>query len=294
MNNEKSLYMLYGNKRKMISFSLFIITFFIISMAFAIRYFSILQRETGNSVACLSPFSVFPSDDEKNIGIPEKRNNQPLYPKEVYLTFDDGPTKKNTTAILDILEKNDIRATFFIIGELVEKNSEIIKRMRDSGMAVLPHCYIHNYSIYKTVDEYFHDLNRCIEAIQNVTGESVPAFIRMPGGSDNSVGRKEELRKIREALKDNAIRYVDWNVSSMDASANVVDMDIIVNSVISRSKNKKLAVVLMHDANSKVTTVEALPEIIRFFKDAGFVFRTFKDITEEEEREMIKRRIIYK
>jgi peptidoglycan/xylan/chitin deacetylase (PgdA/CDA1 family) len=294
MSDEISLYMLFIKKKNIIILCVIVAISLILRVDYVSGYFSDVFTETANSTACLSPLSIFPADDEKTIAHSHKRNNLPLYPKEVYLTFDDGPTKKNTTAILDILRESDVKASFFVIGDLAEKNKDIIKRMKDSGMSILPHSYSHDYAIYRSKDKYFSDLKSCIEVIEGVTGEAVPAFIRMPGGSDNAIGREEELRKIRKTLKDRAIRYVDWNVSSLDASANTVDTNVIVNSVINRCKNKNLAVVLMHDANTKTTTVEALPDIIRFLKKNGFVFRTFDDVTEEEEIEMIKRRIIYK
>jgi peptidoglycan/xylan/chitin deacetylase (PgdA/CDA1 family) len=311
-NKKKSLFMLKTKTKNIVILSLIYISLFIFSVEFFRAYFISIKAETITVFSTLdqmviaeevglyisqervSPFSVLPGDDEKNIALPQKRPNIPMYPKEVYLTFDDGPTKKNTTVVLDILRENNVKASFFVIGDLAEKNQDLIKRMQEDGMTILPHSYSHEYAIYKSESSYFQDLEKCISVIKGITGKELPPFIRMPGGSDNLVGPREVLKRIRKSLRDQDIRYVDWNVSSLDASSNVVDKDIIVSSVINKCKTTNLAVVLMHDANSKSTTAEALPEIIKFLKENGFVFRTFEDLTEEEESAMIKRKIIYK
>lgn len=315
MNKKKSLYMFMIKRKNMLIISIVYMSLFFSSVEFFKCFFTVLQiqQTKSSTVFCnldlevssemlglyaaqrkSSPLTVLPGDDEKNIVLPPKRSNLPIYPKEVYLTFDDGPTRKNTPAILEILKQYGVKASFFIIGDLAEVNSDILKRMSEEGMTILPHSYSHNYNIYNSMGAYFQDLEKCTAVLQGITGKEVPPFIRMPGGSDNAVAPKGELIKIKKSLREQEIRYVDWNISSLDASANTVDKNLIVNSVMDKCKTKKLAVVLMHDANTKTTTVEALSEIIRYLKENGFVFRTFEDLTYEEEKEMIKKKIIYK
>ena len=309
---KKSLYVLKAKRIKVIMLSLIYIVLFILSEEYfrhhffnaeaeSVAVYSVSEDMVPSEVVGLyisqsriSPFSALPGDDEKNITLPKKTPNVSIYPKEVYLTFDDGPTRKNTSAILDILKENGVKGTFFVIGDLAERNKDLIVRMKEEGMSILPHSYSHDYAIYKSESSYFQDLEKCKSVIEGITGKEVPPYIRMPGGSDNLVGSKKVLNNIRKSLKEQDIRYVDWNVSSLDASSSIVERDIIINSVIDGCKNKTMAVVLMHDANSKVTTVEALSEIIKYLKDNDFVFRTFADLTDEEEKEMIKRKIIYK
>jgi peptidoglycan/xylan/chitin deacetylase (PgdA/CDA1 family) len=237
------------------------------------------------------PFNQ-PVDDEIKYGYYKKNKEIPLKQKEVFLTFDDGPSRNNTLKILEILNKNNVKATFFVIGKKAEENPNIIRALDDSGMCITAHTHTHNYSIYNNIDTYMKDLEDCNEVIKRLTNKEPIPFIRFPGGSDNRVSNLEVMKGIRNRVKDKSIRYVDWNVSSTDASAATVAMSQIRDNVISQVKNTSFAVVLMHDAPSKTTTVEALPEVIRFLKDQGYVFRTFNNITIAEEREMIKRGII--
>ncbi len=242
--------------------------------------------------AMKSPVWELPADEEKNVGKINRRDFKGKYDKEVYLTFDDGPSRQNTVNIMDILLKNGVKASFFIVGNAAERNKEIIQKLDQNDMCILPHSHSHDYSIYKNTDAYFEDLYKNIAVIENLTGRGIAPFMRMPGGSTNTIANKVNAAVIKNGIKRKGLRYVDWNVSSTDASAITVDSNIIKSAVISKCKNLKFAVVLMHDAPTKTTTVQALPEIIKFFKENGYEFRTFKDITPEEEEEMVRRKII--
>lgn len=221
-----------------------------------------------------------------------KSNDRKLYNKEVFLTFDDGPSTTNTLKVLEILKKNDIKATFFVLGKKVQENPAILKAVSESGMCILPHSQTHDYKIYRSFDSYLEDLNACITSVETVTHKKPPYFTRFPGGSDNLFAGKEGMRKIRNELKKRGFSYVDWNVSSADAAADTVSMDKIKYNVISQCSVKKLSVVLMHDSYPKTTTVEALPYIIKYLKENGYTFRTFEDITATEQKEMIREGII--
>lgn len=219
--------------------------------------------------------------------------NGPLYPKEVFLTFDDGPSETTTLKILKILKDNNVKGTFFVIGKKCEKNPEILKELKANGMAIASHTYTHEYKvIYKNVENYFNDLDKCNNTIKNITGSLPLNYTRLPGGSDNLMTSKRNMEDIRKHLKERGICYVDWNVSSADAASDNVPASKIYNNVMKQCKNKNLAVVLMHDAYYKRTTVEALPSIIKNLKEQGFYFRTFEDLSEEEEKIMIRCGII--
>ncbi|WP_084284743.1 polysaccharide deacetylase family protein [Clostridium lundense] len=210
-------------------------------------------------------------------------------PKVAFLTFDDGPSPNNTRQILKILKENNVKATFFIVGEKAEANSEILKEMSRSGMCILPHCYSHSYeTIYNTPDSYFNDLNKCIGVIKRITKKTPQSYVRMPGGSDNLVSKPESLRTIRNRLNAKGIDYVDWNVSSGDATADTVPASTIENNIFDQCKEKNFVVMLMHDSYYKKTTVESLNYTIRYLKDKGFQFKTFEDLNAFERGTMIK------
>ena len=125
--------------------------------------------ELAASIEVISPYTVFPTDDQGRVGQSSLRNIPLKDINEVFLTFDDGPTRENTTKILEILNKYKVKATFFVIGDLAERNKDIMAMMKDSGMCILPHSYTHDYNIYKSRRAYFKDLEKCIKVIKEVT-----------------------------------------------------------------------------------------------------------------------------
>lgn len=243
-----------------------------------------------NNNASVQPMGQLNSSaGEQRTSLPVQ--DKPLYAKEVFLTFDDGPST-NTQKILDILNEKDVKASFFILGSSAEKYPNLVKTEYNAGMAVLNHSYSHNYSMYKSVDTCTADFQRNEAVLKNILGVQPLGFIRFPGGSDNRVSNSNTMKEIRNSFVNKGIAYVDWNVSSADAAAATVPMDAIKNNVIGQLSHRSFGVVLMHDASLKTTTVEALPQIIDYLKSQGFVFRTFNDLTPTEMSTMIKDRIV--
>lgn len=231
--------------------------------------------------------------DKPNKADVPKAIDGPITQKEIFLTIDDGPSA-NTTKIIDILNENGVKATFFVIGKAAEKYPEMIKNLDENGMCVVSHTYTHDYKIYNSISTYMADLNRCNEVLKNLLGKEPLPFIRFPGGSDNRVSNLQTMKSIRQALKELGIYYVDWNVSSADAAPGHVTPEQIENNMITQSKSRKLVVSLMHDTQGKETTIEALPVVIKSLKEQGFVFRTFQDITPTEIKELEKLKVIYR
>lgn len=253
------------------------------------------EKEKSNiSIMCNS----YPTSQNELNGIEEdsnyirKKYDKKLSPREVFLTFDDGPSPVNTLRILEILKRYDVKATFFIIGKHAEEHPDIVKRVKREGMCIAPHTYSHNYNIYRSEKAYFDDYEECNNTIMKITGSETVPFLRLPGGSTIKVSNKDVMKGIKTRLINNNIKYVDWNVSSADAAMEKVPAALIKNNVISQCKGKNFVVILMHDANTKTTTVEALPDIIEYLKDNGYVFKTFENVTFTEERQMNKLQII--
>lgn len=205
---------------------------------------------------------------------PELANSSALETeKYAYLTFDDGPSE-NTVKILDFLKANQLKATFFVLGK--ENEDEIYKRIVDEGHTLAIHSNTHQYNeIYKSVENFMEDIKALSDHLESVTGVR-PDVMRFPGGSNNTISIKHGgdnlMDQIIEKVNEQGLVYFDWNVDSMDASANKQDKDIIVNSVLNGASNKKHAIILMHDAAPKTTTVEALPEIVEGLRKQGFIF----------------------
>lgn len=223
-------------------------------------------------------------EDEINkiqLELEEAQKNSPEIPntsadeegKYAYLTFDDGPSE-NTVKILDFLKANHLKATFFVLGK--ENEDAIYKRIVDEGHTLAIHSNTHQYNeIYKSVDNFMKDIEALSDHLERVTGVR-PDVMRFPGGSNNTIsikyGGQDLMNQIIQKVKEQGIAYFDWNVDSMDASASRQDKDIIVNSVLEGASGKKNAIILMHDAPTKTTTVEALPEIVEGLRKQGFIF----------------------
>lgn len=201
--------------------------------------------------------------------------------KYAYLTFDDGPSA-NTIKILDFLKANDIKATFFVLGKSDQK--EVYKRIVAEGHTLAVHSNTHEYSnIYRNVDSFMKDINALTVFLEETTGVNAN-ILRFPGGSNNQIsfryGGKEIMDKIIPEVEKAGYVYFDWNVDSQDAAKSHQDKQVIVNSVLSGAKYTDHAVILMHDAAAKTTTVEALPEIVTGLKKQGYIFRALTADTE--------------
>lgn len=192
--------------------------------------------------------------------------------KTIYLTFDDGPSYL-TNQILDILKQNNVAATFFVIGSHIDEYQDTVKRAYLDGHAVALHSDSHVYSyIYTSLDNYLADLNSIRTKVYNIT-QNYSRIVRLPGGASNTVSKKYKAGVITEItnwLNKHDYYYFDWNVDSLDASGRV-SKEVIYNSVVNSLKEGD-NIVLMHDAATKATTVEALPLIIEYAKANGYTF----------------------
>lgn len=192
--------------------------------------------------------------------------------KVVYLTFDDGPSE-NTKKILDILDRYDAKATFFVTGNSQEFN-KYITEANNKGHTIGLHTYCHDYKkIYSSVDAYFEDLQKISDMVEQLTGEKTP-YIRFPGGSSNTVSKKYcpgIMTTLSKEVIERGYQYYDWNADSTDASGNNVAVNKLVANGTSSSANN--IVMLSHDTSAKNTTVEALPAIIEHYQSLGYKFK---------------------
>lgn len=211
--------------------------------------------------------------------------------KIVFLTFDDGPSENNTLKVLDILKSRGIKASFFELGNMQVKYPSIVEELKKNGMCIVSHGYSHDYNIYKSPESFWEDFNKSFSIIEEITSKKVN-FIRFPGGSDNLVSKASTLSEIRREVKEKGIFYVDWNVSSADAAPGIVPKEKIKENIINGCAGRKLSVTLMHDSEAKITTVEALPDILDYLKNKGYEFKTLDDMSAEELQELIKEKII--
>ena len=194
--------------------------------------------------------------------------------KVVYLTFDDGPSDR-TTEILDILDKYDIKATFFIVYNDSVKSREIISRAYNSGHTIGVHSTSHSYKeIYSSVENFLSDFEICFEFLKDITGD-IPSIFRFPGGSVNNYN-KSVRKDIADELTRRGFTYFDWNVSGEDATKSYSE-ESIYNNVMMGCKDRNHSVVLLHDSAKKKETVAALERIIPDLLEQGYVFKALDE-----------------
>lgn len=205
--------------------------------------------------------------------------------KVVYLTFDDGPSTTNTPGVLDVLDRYNVKATFFTLGKSIEANEEakdILKETVKMGHAIANHTYGHDYSyLYPNrtmnVDNILSDLERSQNSMKAVLGQDFSTrVIRFPGGYWSWEGRTA----MKEAMEQNGYYNVDWNALNKDAEGNVKNADELLQSTKDTIEvlgpNADSVVLLMHDTYGKEETVKALSQIIEYLQGKGFEFRTIK------------------
>ena len=195
------------------------------------------------------------------------------------MTFDDGPSKTVTPVVLDTLKKENIKATFFLLGSRVELNPELVKREYNEGHYLASHGYSHVYSqIYASPQSVIDEYNRSVTAIRNAIGDQQynPHLFRFPGGYWG--GKYAEVKKqAKQLLDENDILHIDWNALTSDAAGAKTTEQFIAELEKTVPKHNSV-VVLMHDAGNKQATANALPTIIKYFRDRGFEFENFYSI----------------
>lgn len=199
--------------------------------------------------------------------------------KVVYLTFDDGPGA-HTQQLLDILDKYNVKVTFFVTN--VNSGYEnMIAKEAAAGHTVAIHSASHDYKkIYSSVDAYFADLNEMSDIIYAQTGQR-PKLIRFPGGSSNTVSLKYcsgIMTTLTKAVTDQGYKYFDWNVSSGDAGGTTSTEEVYQN-VVNGMKSHNVSVVLQHDI--KGFSVNAVERIIQWGLANGYTFLPLTTSTED-------------
>ena len=176
----------------------------------------------------------------------------------VALTFDDGPNASSTPILLDGLKERKVRATFFLIGENVEKgeNEKIVKRMYEDGHLIGNHTYTHcNLSKLET-GEAKKELEQTDTVIEKITGKQ-PAFARAPYG-ELPVDSEQDLSRM----------YIGWTVDPLDWMTE--DAGAVVKTVVEEINPGD--VILLHDCYP--SSVQAAIRIVDLLQGKGYEFVT--------------------
>lgn len=196
----------------------------------------------------------------------------------VYLTFDDGPGPY-TEQLLDILDKYNVHATFFVTNQTASCKDMIGETYR-RGHTIAMHSYTHSFKeIYASETAYFNDLKKIQNLCESQTGVK-PTLVRFPGGTANGVSKKYckgIMTQLTKSLPAKGYFYCDWNIDSEDAvGANTKEE--VFNNVIQGIQKREVSYVLQHDIFQ--CSVEAVEDIIRWGLENGY---TFLPLTEESE-----------
>ena len=176
----------------------------------------------------------------------------------VALTFDDGPNASSTPILLDGLKERKVRATFFLIGENVEKgeNEKIVKRMYEEGHLIGNHTYTHcNLSKLET-GEAKKELEQTDTVIEKITGKQ-PAFARAPYG-ELPVDSEQDLSRM----------YIGWTVDPLDWMTE--DAGVVVKTVVEEINPGDI--ILLHDCYP--SSVQAAIRIVDLLQGKGYEFVT--------------------
>lgn len=196
---------------------------------------------------------------------------------KIILTFDDGPDETFTPQILNILEKEKIPATFFIVGINAERNIPILQRIYKSGYEIGNHTFTHGNIANMSLERAELEMKTTRALIECITGHSTILF-RAPYNADSEPQTFEEIEPLARSKKDNYIS-VGESIDPNDWDPNM-NADSIVNRTIRYAEANDASVILMHDAGGKTRqpTIDALPRIIDYFKKRGCRFTTVADL----------------
>ena len=190
--------------------------------------------------------------------------------KTAYLTFDDGPSG-NTDIILQTLQEENVKATFFVVGTDNADNLARMRRIVQEGHTIGMHSYSHSYKkIYASVEAFLKDMYQVFNLIKDTTGVT-PTCFRFPGGSINSYNKAVYKDIKAEMIRRGFVPY-DWNVSSGDASTTKYTPEQLTGHVLNGIGSKSRIIVLMHDSSSKENTAQAVRQIIIGIREKGFIF----------------------
>lgn len=202
--------------------------------------------------------------------------------KEVVLTFDDGPDPTYTPQILDILDKNHIKGTFFIVGENALMHPKLVKRINKEGHEIGNHTFTHPDISSITPSRLRMELNANQRLFQEITGHAMTLF-RPPYVSDTELGKKSQQVSILQA-QEMGYTMVDKSIDSGDWQK--LSSNEIVNRVLDQLPEGN--VILLHDAGGdRSNTVKALPIIIKELKNRGYTFTTIADLIEKSKSQIM-------
>lgn len=186
--------------------------------------------------------------------------------KLIALTFDDGPDPKVTEDILDTLQKDKIKATFFMLTKNIERFPEVAKKVHEQGHEIGNHSETHinlNKAKRTQIKNEVIESKKTMEAIIGIS----PNLFRPPYGEYN--------RTVLDFAKDSKQTVIMWSIDTLDWKHKNVNKTV----QITMDQVQPNSIILMHDIHQ--TTADALPKLIQELKKEGYDFATVSELIEE-------------
>ncbi len=196
--------------------------------------------------------------------------------KMIAITLDDGPHPVNTQKVLDILSKHNAKATFFMVGQNVENNHDVVRAVYNSGSEIGIHTWSHKQLTKISTEEVIQEVSKTSDAIFNITGER-PKLVRPPYGSVND--------NVKNALKEYPL--ILWNIDSLDwkSKGEKQIVPLVMDNV------QDADIILLHDIHA--TTIPAVEKIIAKLDEEGYQFVTVSQLLEVKGYDTTKTRVFY-
>lgn len=189
--------------------------------------------------------------------------------KQIALTFDDVPDPRFTPTVLEILRKQGVKATFFVVGHRAQKHPDLLRQIHQEGHLIGNHSYSHPQFKNRSVKQFQNEILRTEKMIQRIVGYR-PKLIRPPYGEINE-------GQVKWA-KINGYKIVNWNVDSLDWKG--LNKDKVKNNILNAAGPG--SIVLQHAGGGVGSdlcgTIEALPEVIETLRAKGYHFVTLSEL----------------
>lgn len=205
--------------------------------------------------------------------------------KVVFLTFDDGPSLNNTPKILDTLDKNEVRGTFFLIGKNIDRGEEyqeVVRRIYSDGHAICSHGYTHDgNNLYPNgtvnVENLKKEIDDTDKAISTALGlEYKCKVFRFPYGEITRIhGKDKNINNAIDELGKHKITSLDWTSLTEDSVGKQKTKEELMSVLKRTSSGKEKIVVLLHDSEGRYDTASMIQDIIDYFKSQGYTFGIF-------------------
>jgi len=189
--------------------------------------------------------------------------------KNIYLTFDDGPTPEITDWVLETLGKFDAKATFFCIGQNIEQNSNVFNRIYNNGHAIGNHTYDHLNGWKTSNSDYLNSVLKTERIMNKILVNDEKKLFRPPYGRIKRAQTK--------ALIKNNFNIIMWSVLSADFD-NKIDKNKCLNNVIKSTGNG--SIIVFHDSVKAFAKLHViLPKVLEHFSSIGYCFKKIENST---------------